>query len=234
MQQPRPFSPADVARNAANGAGDLRIGLGCEAMRLGDPAELGALIAALLPHGPVKLTARADRPITISANAQVPIDALPLPASATAQCDRDLLRITLPWPEVERVVAPVSCAPDLRLSGRSFLVADDSHTNLLILAEMLKAAGGHVDVVSSGPCAVELAMTRGYDLLLLDISMPGMGGCEVLELIRARACTTPAFAVTANAMSHQVREYIDAGFAGHLAKPLQTDDLVQAISDFFA
>jgi len=73
-----------------------------------------------------------------------------------------------------------------------------------------------------------------FDLLLLDISMPVMDGVTALQGIREREAAagcpeTPAIAFTANAMAHQVTEYIMNGFDTHVSKPFRMEDLTRAI-----
>jgi CheY-like chemotaxis protein len=71
-------------------------------------------------------------------------------------------------------------------------------------------------------------------VVLLDIAMPGMDGVATLRALgqKAAAAGTPppaVIAVTANAMTHQVREYLAQGFAAVVAKPLRMEDLAQAL-----
>ncbi|MDH2326446.1 response regulator [Cereibacter sp. SYSU M97828] len=223
----RPFSPAVIARQVAGGEGRLRVSLGCEASRIGDAQAFARLLTLLLAAGPVKLTARTGQPLV--AEVQTDIDAPPEIAAlgGTAERKGTVLRLILPFAEPMADEVPhEALPPDLRLRGRRFLVADDSATNRLILTEMLTGAGAQVDAADSGRSAVTMALEREYDLLLLDIAMPGMEGGEALEAIRASGCRTPALAVTANAMAHQIEEYLAGGFDGHLAKPLRHEDLI--------
>ncbi|MFN4098329.1 MAG: PAS domain S-box protein [Pararhodobacter sp.] len=135
------------------------------------------------------------------------------------------------------VPAPVEVASGA-LSGFRLLVADDSATNRIVLKEMLKSSGATIVLATDGAEAVrewqrlEAAGTPA-DLLLLDIAMPVMDGLDALAAIRASDAAgrcVPAIAVTANAMSHQVAEYLMAGFASHVSKPFRRPDLLKAIS----
>lgn len=115
------------------------------------------------------------------------------------------------------------------------LVADDNGTNRLILKRMLEGMGVVVTVCDDGNAALNLYRPGCFDLLLLDIAMPGLDGVEALHAIRARehaAEVKPvtALAVTANAMRHQVDDYLAAGFAGHLAKPFRKARLAETLS----
>jgi PAS domain S-box-containing protein len=128
------------------------------------------------------------------------------------------------------------------LSGRRLLAADDGATNLLVMRRMLEETGCTLLEAGNGReavAAVEAAIAEtgapGFDLILLDISMPEMDGVEAITRIRAAearagraAC--PAVAVTANAMAHQVADYIVAGFDGFLSKPFGKADLHAVIA----
>ena len=76
-------------------------------------------------------------------------------------------------------------------------------------------------------------------MLLLDITMPVRDGLSALTEIRAAETAkglraVPAIAVTANAMSHQIADYIMGGFSTHLAKPIKQVDLFHAINTILA
>ena len=116
------------------------------------------------------------------------------------------------------------------LDGLAVLAADDNEINRAVLAAMLATLGVDLTMVPGGAEAVAAARQKPFALLLLDISMPGMDGIEALTAIRqdeaAAGCRHgPAVAVTANAIAHQIEEYLAVGFAAHLAKPLRPDTL---------
>jgi CheY-like chemotaxis protein len=73
-----------------------------------------------------------------------------------------------------------------------------------------------------------------FDLVLMDIQMPEVNGVEASVAIRALEmkegrARTPILALSANVMSHQIREYLDAGMCGFVSKPIKAADLVGAI-----
>ena len=116
------------------------------------------------------------------------------------------------------------------------LVADDNRTNRYILNTMLTALGVSVTLAENGQIAVDLYRPGAFDMLLLDISMPVLDGVSALAAIRAREQAAghppaPALAVTANAMQHQVQEYLSSGFAGHVAKPFRRATLAGALAE---
>ncbi|MBK5928174.1 hypothetical protein CCR87_12675 [Rhodobaculum claviforme] len=144
------------------------------------------------------------------------------------------VRVALPLPLAEggpRDAVPVPAQP---LEGLRALAADDNATNRLILQAMLSALGGAVTMVPDGQAAVEAWAPGRFDLILLDISMPGLDGLGALAAIRLREAEAgvppaPAVAITANAMAHQVAQYMGAGFAAHVGKPFRREDLARTL-----
>ena len=115
------------------------------------------------------------------------------------------------------------------------LAAEDNPTNQQVLGAVLGSLGIEVDIVSDGKEAV--AAWRGglYDLILMDIQMPVMDGITAAATIRSLEAKdgrrrTPIIALTANALTHQVQEYLDAGMDAHVAKPIEIARLYDAIS----
>ncbi|MEO0359908.1 MAG: ATP-binding protein, partial [Pseudomonadota bacterium] len=117
--------------------------------------------------------------------------------------------------------------------GLSVLAVDDNATNRMLIELLLKRAEMKVSVAEDGAEAVAAAAERRFDVILMDIAMPGMDGTEALRRIRAAEAEegrrTPALAVTANVLSHQVDEYLSLGFDGHVAKPIQREALLDGV-----
>ena len=91
-----------------------------------------------------------------------------------------------------------------------------------------------VGIAGNGEEAVKLAMDLQPDVILMDIQMPGMDGVTAATRIRAREAETgrrrtPIVALTANAMSHQIEEYLAAGMDGLIAKPIRVEELFAAL-----
>jgi len=141
--------------------------------------------------------------------------------------------VALPLPDAPPAKPVLPVAPQ-GLGGLRALVAEDNGTNRMILQSMLTALGVRFTMVDDGDEAVAAWGPHQFDILLLDISMPRCDGISALQAIRARAVDLkapcpPALAVTANAMAHHLTEYLRAGFAGCVAKPIRMDDLAAAI-----
>lgn len=114
------------------------------------------------------------------------------------------------------------------------LAAEDNASNRIILSCMLQALGVEVRMIGSGDEVLQVWTPGDYSAVLLDISMPGLDGVATLQALRQRAAEVGAaeprvIAVTANAMTHQVREYLEQGFVDVVAKPLRMERLSEAL-----
>ncbi|MHB8286633.1 MAG: ATP-binding response regulator, partial [Caulobacteraceae bacterium] len=115
------------------------------------------------------------------------------------------------------------------------LVAEDNLSNQLVLRALLQAFDITPTIVGNGALAVQACEAKRYDLVLMDIQMPEMDGVTATRLIRAAEARndlprTPIIALSANAMSHQIREYLAADMDGHIPKPIDITQLAALIS----
>ena len=124
------------------------------------------------------------------------------------------------------------------MEGRHFLVAEDNELNAEILTEMLDLEGASCDLAVNGAEAVEMftASAPGdYDMILMDVQMPVMNGYEATRRIRSSghplATRIPIVAMTANTFAEDVRNALDAGMDGHLAKPIDMEAVRKMIGD---
>ena len=113
------------------------------------------------------------------------------------------------------------------------LAAEDNEVNQLVLRTLLSQAGLEATVVANGAEAVEAWAHGAWDVVLMDVQMPVMDGVDATREIRARELgqgrrRTPIIAVTANAMPHQVSEYLAAGMDAVAVKPLDVPSLGEA------
>ena len=118
-------------------------------------------------------------------------------------------------------------APGLRV-----LAADDNPINRAVLGALLSSIGARCIMAETGEEALETARAGEYDLLMLDIAMPGLDGVATLEAIRAvererGAPHAPAIAVTADADPDRAAALRARGFDGCLPKPLSRESLVE-------
>jgi signal transduction histidine kinase/DNA-binding response OmpR family regulator len=115
------------------------------------------------------------------------------------------------------------------------LLAEDIELNQELARYLLEAAGHTVDVVSNGEEAIAAVQEKTYDIVLMDIQMPGTDGITATRKIRALnhpASKVVIIAMTANVLPQQVRGFIDAGMNGHIGKPITRDDLFQKLSEW--
>lgn len=109
------------------------------------------------------------------------------------------------------------------------LVADDDPLQLRLAARLLRSLGHSGALAGNGRVALELLDQQVFDLVLMDLQMPEMGGLEALAAMRLRSDrglrVPPVVLVSGDDLSHQWAFYRDAGALAHLTKPLGIDDL---------
>lgn len=112
------------------------------------------------------------------------------------------------------------------------LVVDDIPSNRLIAEAMLKQLGWSVLLAADGREALRVLEANKLDLVLLDISMPGMSGMEVCQKIRENSALVdlPVIAYTAHAQPEDRRSFIASGFNDVLIKPVSRDTLANAVA----
>ena len=114
------------------------------------------------------------------------------------------------------------------------LVAEDQEVNRKVALRLIEKLGVSVDVVNDGGNAIEAFARGGYDLIFMDVQMPGRDGLEATAEIRrlemaAGSPRIPIFALTAHAMDGERRRCLDAGMDGYVTKPFKQKDLASVI-----
>lgn len=133
----------------------------------------------------------------------------------------------------EWIPPPVIVLPDL--TGRRILVVDDIATNRLVAAAMLQALGAEVVEAEGGAEALRIVAETPVDLVLLDISMPGMDGFATRRhLFHGPGRGVPVVAMTAGAMPEQRAAARAAGFDGFVAKPFFPETLGAVLGPLLA
>ncbi|MES2340247.1 MAG: ATP-binding protein [Pseudomonadota bacterium] len=125
-------------------------------------------------------------------------------------------------------------AGEIEVGTLRVLAAEDNTVNQLVLKTLLHQIGIHPTVVDNGALAVEAWARETWDVILMDVQMPEMDGPTATGVIRTREAAegrarTPIIALTANAMAHQVAEYVEAGMDGFVAKPIEAGRLFAAL-----
>jgi two-component system capsular synthesis sensor histidine kinase RcsC len=109
------------------------------------------------------------------------------------------------------------------------LVAEDNPANRALITAQLSALGYRADVVNSGSAAVARFAQRSYDMVLTDISMPGMDGYALAETLRLQGVAAPIVAITAHAGDEERRRCTEAGIDAMLVKPALLDEIDRTI-----
>lgn len=136
--------------------------------------------------------------------------------------------------QTEPIIEKVTAERMAETAPMRILVAEDVEANLRVVTVFLERLGYFPDIARSGSEALEAFQRKTYDLILMDIHMPGMDGIEATKEIMAY-CTEAdirhpyIIALTANVVSQQKEVAIEAGMRDYLTKPLRSQNLVRAI-----
>ena len=117
------------------------------------------------------------------------------------------------------------------MSESTVLLVDDERDFLEVLAERLEARGLTVDTAERGDPALEKAQERRFDVVLLDMAMPGMDGIETLKGLLRVSPNLQVIVLTGHATLAQAVEAIKLGALDLVEKPADIDDLVVRIQD---
>ena len=132
--------------------------------------------------------------------------------------------------------APRGAAHLPAIAGARVLLVDDNDLNQQVGAELLSGAGLVVDVAQNGQVALDMLAQTTYDLVLMDMQMPVMDGLTATRHLRQNPAwaNLPVLAMTANAMSRDRDLCLEAGMNGHLAKPIDPDELFATLLQWIA
>jgi len=132
---------------------------------------------------------------------------------------------------------PAEEAPALqpgRLAGQRVLVVEDNPMNQQVVRELLERAGATVTLANNGREALERAGAGDFELILMDLQMPEVGGIEAAETLRASGCKVPIVAMTASAMPGDDERCLAAGMNDYLSKPLNLERLSATLERLLA
>lgn len=141
------------------------------------------------------------------------------------------------WFEIELALASLSGAmpPAASVSALEVLLVEDVALNREVAQGLLERDGHRVMLAEDARPALALCRQRRFDLILLDMHLPGMAGLELCAGIRRQRDglnrATPIFAFTASIQPDMVRRYFAAGMQGVLGKPLRMDELRRALGE---
>lgn len=146
-----------------------------------------------------------------------------------------VFRVLMPLPPASAssgtATSPATRLPAFSGSGHPVLLVEDNQINRIVTQKMLERDGWTVTVAADGYEAVRISAADRFDLILMDISMPGMDGIEAMRSIReeGRSRFSRIVAVTAHASSASVTRLLETGFDAVVTKPLSPRKLAIAM-----
>ncbi|MEP1446091.1 MAG: CHASE domain-containing protein [Paraglaciecola sp.] len=142
------------------------------------------------------------------------------------------IAVTLPLEKASvtsKVLKEELDADEIDFSGKTILIAEDNEINRMVVEAMLEPTQAKLLFAVNGLEAIEANKTYTPDVILMDIQMPVMDGIEACREIKSNYLATSIIALTANAMSEDIKKYQCEGFDGHLAKPVELQMLLQSL-----
>jgi two-component system, cell cycle response regulator DivK len=117
------------------------------------------------------------------------------------------------------------------MAGAQILVVEDNEKNMKLFRDVLERSGYRTLEATTGTRAVELAIERRPDLVLMDVQLPDIDGLEALGLLRAdeRTASIRVLAVTAQAMHGDRERFLAAGFDDYISKPVNIAEFVGTV-----
>jgi CheY-like chemotaxis protein len=141
--------------------------------------------------------------------------------------------VAAPAPELPAASSPQRPGPSLRI-----LLAEDNAVNQKLALRMLQKRGHTVVVANHGKEALDLIAQQYFDVVLMDVQMPQMGGLEATAILRASEQGTgrhqPIIAMTAHAMKGDRERCLEAGMDGYVSKPIDSKELFRVIESVLA
>jgi CheY-like chemotaxis protein len=150
----------------------------------------------------------------------------------------DALLLALGTPRHPAEAVPAATRSDREtepaLPPLDILLAEDSPVNQQLALGLLSRHGHRLDVAQNGQEAVKACLSKGYDLILMDVQMPEMDGFEATKIIRAHeqhtGRHTPIIAMTAHAMKGDRERCLAAGMDDYVSKPMHAPQLFAAMT----
>ena len=200
-------------------------GFGVAARIAAQPALAAATIMMLTSSGHYGDSARC-RALGVAAYLTKPIEG--------SELRLQICRVLQGQPQPGASAAPAPAAPSGGRPAR-VLLAEDNLVNQRVAVGLLRRYGHHVSIANDGAQALELFSREPFDLVLMDVQMPGMGGFEATALMRererARGTYTRIVAMTAHAMAGDRERCLAAGMDGYITKPFNPETLFATVAE---
>ncbi|RSK48772.1 PAS domain-containing sensor histidine kinase [Hymenobacter rigui] len=148
-------------------------------------------------------------------------------------------QLTLPRATKAPLLTPTAAGTGQHLlQNKRILLVEDNDINRLVARMLLEEWGVELDEAEDGPAGVAAATQQQYDIVLMDIQLPGMNGVEATAAIRAlpdpRRAHVPIVALTANAFEEDTQQYLAAGMNACISKPFEEEILLQTLVSLLA
>ncbi len=114
------------------------------------------------------------------------------------------------------------------------LVVEDNPLNRELVLEILNSQGFSADEAKDGEEAIQKAEKNAYDLIIMDIGLPGMDGVEVTKIIKSKPKYkfVPVVALTAFAMKGDKEKFLKSGFDAYASKPINVSEFVEILKKY--
>ncbi len=112
---------------------------------------------------------------------------------------------------------------------RKALIVEDNPINMELVLEILTANGISADEAVNGEDAIAMVEKETYDLVLMDIELPGIDGVEATKLMKSKHKNLPILALTSYAMKGDRERFIAAGFDDYISKPLDVNSFIEKL-----
>ena len=121
------------------------------------------------------------------------------------------------------------------MSANHILIVDDNEKNLKLIRDVLQFKGFTTLEAADGEAAVRLALSNPPALILMDVQLPGMNGCEAMKAIKAdeRTRAVPIVALTAMAMRGTRESLLSDGFDDYISKPVEIKAVLALVQKYF-
>jgi signal transduction histidine kinase len=123
-------------------------------------------------------------------------------------------------------------ATNSALIGKKILLVEDNKINQMITKKMLENKGIHCEIVDNGEESVKISKNQSFDLILMDIHLPGINGTIATEKIREFDSTTPIIALTAISLNENKKNLLACGMNDVITKPFLPDDFYATITKY--
>lgn len=112
------------------------------------------------------------------------------------------------------------------------LVVEDNPLNMELVVEILRSKGFNVQTAEDGEEAIRKTVNEVFDLILMDIELPGIDGIEATKIIREKNKYVPIIALTSYAMKGDRERFLSAGFDDYISKPLDVIEFISKLDKY--